>query len=242
MIFQGPGALPLIQSSLEGEGPLENWQLNRGDFSSLSVSARTFVRLSCERAVLGDARWEACCFSQPEFRQCSLEGNVYDRCSMEEALYISCQLRETRLKDSSLRGGVFRGCSAPRLEVDRCRLRRISLHEPEISRARITRSVMVASLFTASHESGVTGIRRSVVDNCLFINCRFTGTVFVSSELKNCLFLGCRFIGADWEMIEWENCRFSDCDGLPRGAVNSPLEISKSDLGNFYRWKGYLEE
>ncbi|MDC7220335.1 MAG: pentapeptide repeat-containing protein [Spirochaetales bacterium] len=216
MIFQGPGNLPLINTYLEKPGPLDNWQLNGGDFSGLTLKEREVNRLSCERAFLNETRWENCSLKRPEFRQCSLEGSVFTESLLEEPLFVSCQLRESYWKNLSLNGGVLRGCTAPRLTMESCRLRRFSLHEPEISRARFSRLAVVASLFTAVHESGVTGLRKSEVENSLFINCRFSGTFFSSSVLRNSVFIGCRFVETDWDLVERDNCHFADCEGIPR--------------------------
>ncbi len=216
MIFQGPGNLPLIRASLDEEILLENWQLNRGDFSRLEAGNRVFSRLSAQRAVLHYALWENCSLNQAEFSQCSLEGAVFRQCDLEEPRLVSCQLRETRWEGISLTGGLMRGCSGPRLHWEGSALRRFTLAEPEISRARFIRITAVSSLFTATHESGVTGIGKSFFKDCLFIGCRFEGRIFSECRLENCLFIGCRFIDADRTGMERENCRFADCIGLTR--------------------------
>ncbi|MDC7224760.1 MAG: pentapeptide repeat-containing protein [Spirochaetales bacterium] len=241
MIFEGPGNLPLIGTYLEKSGSLESWQLNRGDFSTLAIKDRPINQLSCERALINDAEWVRCDMIRPEFRQCSLERNAFRETYLEEGLFVSCQLREAHIRGSYLSGGVFRGCSAPRMVLEKSRLRRVSLYEPEISRARFSHLAVVASLFTAVHESGVTGIRKSEVDHCLFINCRFNGAFFVSSTLTNSVFIGCRFVDSDWDMIDWDNCTFTDCTGLPRGAANLPLG-GAAGQSHFDGWNRYIKE
>jgi uncharacterized protein YjbI with pentapeptide repeats len=237
MIFEGSCCNALILDQLSKNTVLENWQLKQGTFSNLEIKDRSFKNLDSERAVLDENIFQVCHFDQCNFMQSSLQRVQYQNGDAITTQWVSCQLRESHFTNFFLESCLFQGCAAPRVSMENVKMKGVIMREVEITRGTFCHISAINSVFSAVHESGVTGIRKSVISDSLFINCRFIGSILAFSKLENCLFLGCSFVNFDWNLTEQDNSAFFDCYGV-QTVKNTDLDktVFKGD------WNRYEQE
>lgn len=211
----------LIEADL-AEGQFFDASIINSDLDSLCCNNSRLSKIdikdsNCNNSVFNNADFANCNFDHSNFIS-----SQFNKCNLQNSAITCTSLIKLQINNCRLENHVIDACTLQRSQFNNTIIRNSSLKDFEGVYAKISQTVFINCNFEINYGSGMNGYSSASFENCIFINCRFTGYPLRGAETKNCTFIGCA--GEITDSIT-ADCTF----GLPGAACTESIKITNRE-------------
>ena len=156
----------LLSDNSWAQGNINNCNINEAVFHNLSLNEVQFLHSSLMSSRFSNSRWTNSSFS----------GNT-----LIKTVWSNCRLLNLRIAQ----------CSMQRVKIEKTIFNSSSFIDFEGIYAEISNTVFYNCHFEINYGNGMNGFSGASFDDCLFINCTFSGFPLRGSKVNNCTLVRC---------------------------------------------------
>ena len=156
----------LLSDNSWTQGNINNCNINEAVFHNLSLNEVQFLHSSLMSSRFSNSRWTNSSFS----------GNT-----LIKTVWSNCRLLNLRIAQ----------CSMQRVKIEKIIFNNSSFIDFEGIYAEISNTVFNNCHFEINYGNGMNGFSGASFENCIFINCTFSGFPLRGSKVNNCTLVRC---------------------------------------------------
>ncbi len=212
----------LLEIELENRTFSDSTILN-SDIDNLACSKSEWNTIEIKDSNCNDSVFDEINFIDCELDHSSFINTQFRNCKLSKTHFNCTSLIKLQLINSVLKNHVIDSCTLHRSVINKCIIQNSTFKDFEGISSKIDQSVFINCNFEITYGSGMNGYSSGLFENCIFINCSFTGFPLRGAETKDCAFINCT--GEISDSIQ-TSCTY----GLENSIKNETIKLSNKAL------------
>ena len=180
----------LIEAEL-ADGKFSDASIINSDMDSLCGDNADWIKADIKDTNCNDSVFNRSNFCDCEIDHSNFINSQFNKCNFNRTAFRCTSLIKLRLNGSRLRNHTVDSCTLQRSQLNDSIIKDSVLKDFEGVLAKISQTVFINCRFEISYGSGMNGFSSARFENCIFINCSFSGYPLRGAETKNCTFINC---------------------------------------------------
>lgn len=173
------------------QGNLSDASINNSNLDTLQSNNAVWQKTDMTDSNCNDAAFYNTKFSDCSFFRSSMINSQFTKCTFNNTKHSGISFIKVHINNSRIENHLFDSCTMQRAVLNKVIIQNSSLKDFEAVYADIKDTVFIHCLFELNYGSGSNGFSGAALQNCIFINCSFSGYPMRGSKLTNCTFINC---------------------------------------------------
>jgi uncharacterized protein YjbI with pentapeptide repeats len=173
------------------DGGIRDSQIQLCDMDSMQFSSIMWNKTSMQDTNANGITFKQSSFTSGMFSRSSLMNSTFTECKFKQTSFSGITLIKSRWLKSRMTAATIGSCTMQRSVLQQMTICESTFSDFEGVMATVTDCAFYAAAFEITYGSGMNGFSGAILENCIFLNCRFSGYPLRGATLKNCVFAGC---------------------------------------------------
>lgn len=172
-------------------GNFDDSCIMNSDLDSLSSNNVFWKKIDIKDSNCNDSIFNISSFCECNFHRSSMINSRFNKCKFEKNIFSGISLIKGKFHNSRFSQSTFESCTMQRLEFNKSIIQNTSFKDFEGVYSKTINTVFLNCYFEINYGSGMNGFSSGNFENCIFMNCNFSGYPLRGANVTNCTFINC---------------------------------------------------
>lgn len=170
---------------------ITDYSIINSNIDELICNGQVWIRTTINDSNCNESVFNTIKFSDCTFFRSSMINSKFTNCSFLQSKFSGISLIKIHFENTRLKEHLFDSCTMQRAIFKKVIFENSTMKDFEAVYADLSNTIFVNCNLELNYGSGANGFSGSKLEDCLFINCNFTGYPLRGSNLINCTFSNC---------------------------------------------------